>query len=317
MSDDWLGAYRDRRVLVTGATGFIGWHVARALHEAGAEVLVTARPSGGASTGAPTAGLLTPTDLAVPGSAAAVVAEFKPSITFNLAGYGVDPAERSVPLSERLNTELPAELASACAEWADAEWSGQQLVHAGSALEYGLASGDLREATAVQPTTLYGTTKAAGAQRVLRAMHRQGLRAAVARLFTVYGPREHEGRLLPTLIRAAGSEGPIPLTAGTQRRDFTWVGDVVEGVLRLGARHEADVGVVNVATGTLHTVREFVERAAEVIGIAPGRLEFGALPTRAEEMQHDHVSVAKLQTLTGWRPATSIAEGVRRTLDAG
>jgi nucleoside-diphosphate-sugar epimerase len=146
---------------------------------------------------------------------------------------------------------------------------------------------------------------------------RTGVHATVARLFTVYGPGEHRGRLLPSLLEAATGDGPVPLTAGTQQRDFTWVGDVVEGLLRLGALGGEPPGLVNLATGRLVTVREFVERAAAVLRIAPERLRFGALPTRPEEMAHDDVSVARLERLTGWRPATSIEEGVRRTALAG
>lgn len=313
-----LGQYRDRRVLVTGATGFIGWHVAAALHAAGAELFSLARPPVPIQNdpGRPRGSLLA-ADLSSPGSAAAVIARFKPSITINLAGYGVDPSERSVVLAERINTELPAELAAACAEWRDPAWPGQHLVHVGSALEYGTAAGDLAEDTVPQPTTLYGTTKEAGTNALLQAAAGQAARAVVARLFTVYGPGEHDGRLLPSLRRAAATDQPIPLTTGTQRRDFTWVGDVVEGLLRLGALGAEASGIVNVATGRLVTVRTFVEQAATVLGIAPSRLQFGALPTRPEEMVHDDVSVARLERLTGWRPATSIAEGVRRTLAAG
>lgn len=74
--------------------------------------------------------------------------------------------------------------------------------------------------------------------------------------------------------------------------------------------------MVNLATGRLTEVREFVVRAARVLGVAPDRLDFGALPTRAEEMQHDPVSIAKLQQLLNWAPRTSIAEGVRLTMSS-
>ena len=307
MTDDWRTAYRGRRVLVTGALGFIGGHVAATLAAAGAEVVTTSRGAGGTVQ----------VDLSEPGTGAAVIAAHRPAIVFNLAGYGVDPAERAVAAAERINTELPAELAQAMATVPDPAWPGQHVVHAGTALEYGTAAGDLREDTPCRPTTLYGTTKEAGTRRLLAAAAGHGVRATVARLFTVYGPGEHAGRLLPTLRGAAGSAAAIPLTAGTQRRDFTWVGDVVEGMLRLGALPHRDVGIVNVATGRLITVREFVERSAAVLGIAPTRLAFGALPTRPEEMQHDDVRIARLEELTGWRPSTAIAEGVRRTAEAG
>jgi UDP-glucuronate decarboxylase len=134
-------------------------------------------------------------------------------------------------------------------------------------------------------------------------------------LFTVYGPGEHAGRLLPSLREAARSAGVVPLTAGAQRRDFTYVEDVADGLLRLGlVDHAFAPRALNLATGELHGVREFVEIAARELGIDRSRLQFGALPTRTEEMAHDPVSIESLSALVGWRPSTSIAEGVERTL---
>lgn len=317
MSEGWRDAYRGRCVLVTGATGFIGWHVARTLHDLGAEVLSVVRHAGGpAAEGGAVPGIPMLVDLEHPGAVARLVHDRAPAICFNLAGYGVDPSERQVPLAERLNTELPEELVAALGALPSGDWTGQQLVHAGSALEYGTAPGDLREGTPPQPTTLYGTTKAAGTAAALGRAAASGVRATVARLFTVYGPREHPGRLLPTLLRAARGDGPILLTAGAQRRDFTWVGDVVEGMLRLGVTREREPSVVNLATGELTSVREFVERAARVLGIAPERLHFGAQPTRAEEMVHDAVAIGRLVARTAWRPATTIEAGVGLTASA-
>ena len=72
--------------------------------------------------------------------------------------------------------------------------------------------------------------------------------------------------------------------------------------------------LVNLATGKLATVKEFIEIAARILLIPSERLMFGALPARPEEMAHSAVSVDRLRSLLGWVPDTSIAEGVRRTL---
>ncbi len=316
MTETAAAAFAGRRVLVAGGAGFIGRWVTRALERAGAQVHVAARDDAAAAavlrSWAPDARLHR-TDLAREGAAGELVARVRPVAVFNLAGYGVDPSERDAAPAERLNAALPPALGEAMARHADPRWDGQQVVHAGSALEYGTAAGDLREDGPTTPTTLYGRTKLEGTQRLADACGRLGVRGVTARLFTVYGEGELEGRLLPSLIAAAAGSGPLELTAGEQQRDFTWVGDVAEGMLRLAlVRGAADV--VNLATGRLHTVRQFVEQAAAVLGVAPGRLRFGALPTRPEEMRHDPVSVARLAALLGWRPSTTIADGVARTV---
>jgi nucleoside-diphosphate-sugar epimerase len=308
-------AYDGAAALVLGATGFIGRRVATMLDGCGARVRASGRDPaalaalrGSLSARAETAVC----DVADADDVARLIRAVRPAITFNLAGYGVDRDERDEAVATRINAELPALLARLLAELRDASWPGQALVHAGSALEYGEAGGDLDENTAPVATTLYGRTKLAGTQAVA-AQARAGLPALTARLFTVYGPGEHEGRLLPSLMATARSGRPLDLTAGTQQRDFTFVDDAAEGMLRLGVTaHAPDAAVVNLATGRLETVHGFVERAARVLGIDDGLLRFGAIPSRPEEMAHEPVSTARLVKRTGWAPRTTIEEGVRR-----
>jgi nucleoside-diphosphate-sugar epimerase len=312
-----LREYRGSRALVLGASGFIGRWVASALSDHGADVIAAARDSHTAAR--VFREHLIPVDLRVAdlahaGEATKLVRAIRPAIVFNLAGYGVDAGERDEALAKQLNTDLIAELADAID--AHNEWGGQLLVHAGSALEFGTVGGDLSHPWHCAPTTLYGRTKLEGALRMRETTERRGLRALSARLFTVYGPGEHAGRLLPSLIEATHSAQELPLTAGTQQRDFTYVADVAEGLLRLGlVEHEFAPRALNLATGELHSVREFVEITARELEISRERLKFGALPTRPEEMAHAPVSLASLRALVGWTPTTSIADGVRRTRD--
>lgn len=315
-----IEAYRGRRVLILGGTGFIGRRVARLLTEAGADLHLVARNPASAARLWDRLGVRGETveaDLARAGAGEEVVRSVRPSITFNLAGYGVDPREQDESMADRLNHGLVVELVRAGEALQDANWSGQHLVHAGSAAEYGAAGGRLGEDTLPAPSGMYGKSKLAGTETIARAARLGELRAVSARLFTVYGPGERAGRLFPSLLEAARTGTELPLTTGTQRRDFTYVDDVAGGLLRLGVLPTASIGTVNLASGTLESVRGFAERAAAVLAIPAERLRFGALPGRPDEMLHDAVTVERLRELTGWLPETSIEEGVLRTLATG
>ena len=310
------GAYAGTRALVLGATGFIGRWVSGLLTAAGAQLLLGVRDPAAAGL----EGEAVAADLAVPGRATELVERVRPAIVFNLAGYGVDPAERDADLARRVNVELPGELCRALAgnitsPGAGGGLAGARLVHVGSGLEYGSAGGDFDEDTPARPTTMYARSKLAGTRQVAALCPGLGVRGLTARPFTVYGHGEHQGRLLPSLLRAARSGEPVELTTGDQRRDFTYVEDVAAGLLRLGLADVPPGAIVNLATGRLTRVREFCEVAAGILGIPDDRLRYGALPVRAEEMVHVEVSVARLRRLTGWAPSTGIAAGIARTRD--
>lgn len=310
--------YGDVPVAVLGAAGFMGRWVARALCERGAEVnlivrdIATAQPilsSYGVH------GALFEIDLLKPGAVLGLYRKIKPLVTFNLAGYGVDRSERDEQTAYRTNAHLVEQVCEAVSAIRDSQWQGQDIVHAGSALEYGTIGGDLDEDSIPHPTTLYGRSKLAGTLALAEGCRTGGIKGLTARLFTVYGPGEHAGRLLPSLIETAASGAELPLTAGTQKRDFTYIEDVAEGLLQLGLAKTAPGAVVNLATGRLYSVREFVKTSAGILQIPDDHLRFGALPTRPEEMEHSQVTVERLRRLTGWIPGTTITEGIRKTVE--
>jgi len=310
-----LVAYRNTRVLVTGATGFIGRAVAGALSQCGAELWLTGRNAKAQEECARAcAGARTLTaDLSRPGEFTRAYQEARPAVIFNLAGYGVDREERDPTLAAALNTQLPGEIAAVIAQDRASNWPGMRLVQAGSAFEYGPVAGPVTEESPTAPQSDYGRTKLAGTGLVLDAREIRGVPAVVARLFVAYGPGEHPGRLLPSLLRIAESGEKLELTAGQQRRDFTYVGDVAEGLLRLGLARDCP-GVVNLATGRQTSVREFAECAAELLGLAPGQLQFGALPYRDDEVAQGPADTARLARLLSWTPRTTVREGIRETI---
>jgi nucleoside-diphosphate-sugar epimerase len=311
-------SYSGIRAAVLGAAGFIGRWVSRSLCGQGAQLYLVVRDRASAErifSEYEVRGEIIELDLEQPEAVLKLFQQIKPSITFNMAGYGVDRSERDEETAYRINAGLVEILCEALAEARDPEWAGQDVIHAGSALEYGEISGDLDEDSLPQPTTLYGKTKLAGTQALTRYCHTCKIKGVTARLFTVYGPGEHAGRLLPSLLDAASDRQPLQLTDGLQRRDFTYVADVAEGLLRLGLSQPAPGEIVNLATGRLTTVRQFVEFAANILNIPEEKLLFGALPTRREEMNHAPVTLNRLRRLTSWAPPTSIPDGICGTFE--
>lgn len=310
--------YYGTQVLVFGASGFIGRWVARALCAQGAKVSLVVRNKRIAEQIFFTYGIdgnVFELDLENLETVIKLLQKVKPSITFNLAGYGMDRSERDNRAAYQINAHLVEVVLETMAKGQDPEWAGQDIVHVGSPLEYGTIGGNLSEDSIPNPTTLYGTSKLAGTELLARFCQTYNIKGLTARVFTVYGPGEPRGRLLPSLLETAKARRPLQLTSGKQKRDFIYVEDVSEGLLRLGLAPAAPGDIVNLATGRLTSVRSFTETAAKIIGIPHDRLKFGKIPPLTEEMHHAEVTTERLRRLTAWVPPTGITEGIRKTVD--
>ncbi len=308
-----LEAYAGRRVLLTGASSVIGRALAGLFTGSQAELWVVARSDSPATSG----GARTITaDLSLPGAFTRVFGSVKPHITFHLAGSGGPSSDAPVPLAERMNHELPSEIAEVLAGKHHSRWPGMCLVRAGCAAEYGPLGGPVREDSPASPAGVFGRSMLAGTWALSRAIQSSALlsgRATTARLFSVYGPGEPPGRLLALLLEAARTGQRLKLGRGEERHDFTYSGDVAEGLLRLGACQIPAPPVIHLATGLLSTVREFTETAARELGLRPGQIEYGPQANLSDDLPRGPADTSHLTRLLGWRPRTSIAEGIRET----
>jgi nucleoside-diphosphate-sugar epimerase len=267
------------RLLITGASGFIGRNFVRLALGRGWSIL---------SLGIEPCGL--------PGVDEEVVEDFASSraeealrasgadAILHLAGAGVNPADRDARRIIDTNAILPQRLVGLAAE------SGiKAFATAGSCSEYAEAPGgvSLAEDAPLETRKLYGATKAAGGILALAAGEASGVSVAVLRLFNVYGPGEGPHRLFPSLARGASSGTPVQLSAGTQERDFVYIDDVCEAFFRTLEASVAGAmgsGPYNVCTGVGSTVRDFAIAAADRLGMDRSMLGFGSIPLRVDDL---------------------------------
>lgn len=312
-----LLAYQGVRVVVTGASGFIGRWVASLLSQVGADLWLIARDPKGLSRVCDLfsiQGQYMHLDLEKPLAFREAYAKLRPAITFNCIGYGIDQSERDENLSYAINARLVYEMAETIAMKEGPAWGGLRIVQVGSAFEYGPIQAIISEESAPVPQTVYGKSKLAGTRHLQTLCEQTGLRAVTARVFTVYGPGEHSTRLLPSILRSAKTGEPLDLTGGKQQRDFTFVKDVAEGLLRLGLVAEVPRQVVNLATGKLTSVRDFLECACRLLGVNPNQMRFGAIPYREDELWQYQADVSRLEHVLKWRPMCTVSEGIKQTI---
>lgn len=271
------------RALVTGAAGFIGSRLVERLGELGVPTMGWTRALG---------------DLHDIDVVAREVAAWNPAVVFHLAALpgatkdgGFEVAAGEVAMVDNLIRAIAPTA---------------RLVHTGSMAEYGY-SGTFDEDAPRRPHSPYGFAKAASVDRAVSLSVALDRQVRVARLFGVYGPGESEQRLIPHLVRGLSSGREVPLSDGTQVRDFVHVDDVCDALLALG---EADVPpgwVVNVGTGVGVSVRRLALALCEKLGADPELLGFGMVPRRAVD---EDVLVADVTRLarTGVLPSRNVLD---------
>jgi nucleoside-diphosphate-sugar epimerase len=290
------------RVLVTGATGFVGRHLLAPLTEAGHEVhaVSTRPPTGEAGVVWHRSDLL---------AGAGVVDEVAPEVLIHLAWY-VEPGRFWTAPENVYWVEATLALLRAFAAT-----GGRRAVLAGTSAEYDWAGRYERcheERTPRRPATLYGAAKDGLHQIAAAYAERMGFALAWGRIFFVYGPGEPGGRLVPSVGRAVLAGERVPTTAGEQVRDFMYVEDVARA---FAAVADSDVtGPVNIASGEPLTVLEMVQSIAAAAG-RPDLPQPGALPAREGDPSRLVADVGRLQDEVGFTPHTGVEEGVARTLD--
>jgi nucleoside-diphosphate-sugar epimerase len=171
------------------------------------------------------------------------------------------------------------------------------------------------ETTEPRPTSYYGVTKLAAEQLVLSYQRTQGLPACSLRLFSVYGPRERPEKLYSKLIRAILEDRPFPLYEGSEHhvRSYTYVADIVDGLLAVMDHLAACEGeILNIGTDTTITTGEGIAIVEEIIG-QPAQIE--RVPKRAGDQLQTHANIDKARRLLGYQPQTLPREGLAHQVD--
>ena len=291
------------RLLVTGASGFIGNAVIRALAGHAFETVCVSRSSH-ADDGVRWIGanLLDSADIR------STIHAVRPTHLLHLAWV-------TTPGDYWFSPEnLQWLMASVELFRVFTETGGRRVVASGSCAEYEGVDGWCVEATTpLRPNTLYGKCKLALADTLSAISAGSNVGTVWARLFYPYGPSEPQAKLVASVVDALLRAEHVDCTEGQQERDFIFVDDLAEAMVALVV--DDCQGVFNIGTGQPVKVRDVIQEIARQIG-REDLVRFGAKPMPPHEPLRLVADMRKTFSTIGWRPRTTLSEGVSRCISA-
>ena len=300
------------RYLVTGGAGFIGSHLTEELLRRGHEVRVLDNLSTGLIENIPVGAEFIEGDLMQP----EVIAEAIDGCQFVLHQAAISSVQQSIDNprpSNEANVDGTLNVLIAARESAV-----RRVVYASSAAAYGNAALLPKvEAMPPDPQSPYALQKYVGEQYCSLFSRLYGLETVALRYFNVFGPRQNPASsysgVLSLFIRAALSGvTPTIFGDGEQTRDFTFVDNVVDGVLLAVDSPLARGEVINVATGCRVSLNRAWAALEQILGTLPPPIY---APPRLGDVRHSQADVSKAEELLGYRPRITFGEGLRRTID--
>lgn len=293
------------RVLMTGATGFIGRVLVPyvlAQPETAVSLLLRETYSG-QPLPPPLAShreqlQLVYADLRNYQLTARAVAEAEPEVVIHLAAVGVTDPFMSVDVALRHNLNGTINLARACF---DKRFGTGRLVVARTPGEQ-------------SSMNVYAASKAAAWQFCQMFARTQGWPIVGGMVFQTYGPGQSERNVIPAALQAARSGQDFPMTAGTQRRDWVHVADVAAGLWQTAVSPTLPPATtVELGTGQATSVADVVRLIYTLFGTG-GQPLIGRLPSRPGEEPTQVADVAQTEALIGWKTAVSLPDGLRTVI---
>ena len=303
---------KTKRVIVTGASGFVGAHLAHRLLRDGHDVHLLVREN------------YTPwriksirSEMHLHGvglgnieTLANVVRRIQPDWVFHLAAYGSYPLETDLYKMVQTNIIGTVNLVEACMKV-----GFETFINTGSSSEYGFKDHAPSEKEWLEPNSHYAVTKASATLFCSYTAQFKNVHLVTLRLYSVYGPYEEPTRLIPTLI-LRGLRGELPpLVNPNVAHDFIYIDDVIEAYILAASVSEQEPGAIyNVGTGVQTSMGEVVKTAQQVLefNVEP---TWGSMPNRPWDI---HVWVAdnkKIREELGWYPKYNFEQGFHLMLN--
>lgn len=292
-----------KRVIVTGATSFIGVHLVGSLIERGYYVYALIRPDSRNKSRLPIDKHLNIVELEMDEYSSIPSFIKEAEYFYHLAWDGVRSIKRDNVIIQQNNYRCSLTLINVARKM-----NCKRFIGIGSQAEYGELNGEITENYPCKPVTEYGKAKLKTYTELAQIAESNRIEFVWARLFSVYGEYDYQGSLIMSCIEKMRNNENVLLTACNQKWDYLHVKDAVSALIMLLEKPDVS-GIYNIASGENRELKSYVEEIKEIIG-AESVLEYGAISNQARKMINLKPNVEKLRNI-GWNPSISFSEGIK------
>ncbi len=303
-----------KKVLVTGAFGFIGSHLSRSLLKEGAEVYALVRKE---SSQDRVKDIIEDIkvyfgDIRDYSAVSSCVKDSKPQIIFHLAA--LRDVRRDLELVNAVidvNIKGLVNLVNAAVK---GKISLECFINTGTCEEYGDLTVPFSEGRRESPVSPYSFSKVSATYFSQMVFKTEGLPMVTLRPFLTYGPFQDRDMFIPSLISHCLEGRDFKMTRGDQTREFNYVDDIVDAYLRAAVCKEAIGEVINIGNGIEYRIRSVAEKILDYMG-RPVNLLIGKLDKRIGEPEHFFCRNDKAKRILNWLPKVSLDRGLQKTIN--
>jgi nucleoside-diphosphate-sugar epimerase len=300
------------RVLITGATGFIGANLAHFFVNEKTDVHILLRESSNTWRINSILSRLNKQycDLTDREKTKRVISEIRPNIVLHLAMYGGYSFQNDSLKMININYIGTINLLDACIE------EGLDcFINTGSSSEYGIKEKPMKESDLLEPINIYGASKSAATLYCQALAKKYNLPVYTLRLFSPYGYYEESTRLIPYLIVSMLKNQKIKISSPYAVRDFIFIEDVIDAFIKIiDKKDQVPAGtILNVGSGFDTKVIEVFEILKEIVGYQRD-FAIEGFPRESDNLQVWRANTEKIQKILRWRPKYNLENGLIKTV---
>ena len=184
------------------------------------------------------------------------------------------------------------------------------FIQAGSSLEYGNKKSPQVEQTRSSPISIYGKAKYLASRFLLNKKNK--FKVIILRMYQVYGPHQKKDRLIPQVINSCLQRKTFPCTEGKQIRDFLYVDDLCNLILKILKKNSLNSGIYNVGTEKPVSVKNVISKIVKFL--KRGEPNFGKIKMRKDEINYLYPNIKKVKKEFNWTPKVSLNKGLIKTI---